>query len=129
MILAQIITNTTGNSITNLPPDTAADVAKVFHDFGISVSASTIVVVLLAIKASAGYIRNFALKNKTADDTGVLGRTIAHVAGNSLPKSVDAPVTTANPQPTLTQSIPPQTVVPVTTPTQVIPNSNIQISS
>lgn len=108
MLLLAQITNVSGNSITNLPPDTAADIARVFHDFGLSVSMSTIAIGLLVLKAAAGYIRNFALTNKTADDTNVVGRAIAHIAGSSLPKAVDAPITTANPEPTITQSTQPK---------------------
>jgi hypothetical protein len=71
--------------ITNLPPDTAADIARVFTDFGLHIAAGSIVLALLCIRAIAGYVTNFTMKNSTAETTGVLGRTIAHISGHSLP--------------------------------------------
>ena len=70
---------------TNLPDTTAQDVVKVFSDFHITVSLSTVALGLVCLKAAMGYIRNFALKDQTKESTGVIGRTIAHLAGNSLP--------------------------------------------
>ena len=77
-MIAQII-------VTNLPDTTAMDIAKVFGDFHITMSVGTIALALVCIKAIAGYIRNFALKDQTKESTGVIGRTIAHLAGSSLP--------------------------------------------
>jgi hypothetical protein len=77
-MIAQVI-------VTNLPDTTATDIAKVFSDFHVNVSMSSIVLGLICIKAAAGYIRNFALKNQTEESTGIIGRAIAHLAGNSLP--------------------------------------------
>lgn len=77
-MLAQIL-------VTNLPDTTAMDIAKVFGDFHITMSVGTIALVLVCVKAVAGYLRNFALKNQTKESTGIIGRTIAHLAGNSLP--------------------------------------------
>jgi len=48
-------------------------------------SASTIGVILLLIKAGAGYWRNFAQRNKAAGEVTAFGRLVAHVAGRSLP--------------------------------------------
>jgi hypothetical protein len=94
--------------ITNLPPDTVGDIAKVFHDFGVTVSASTIIIMILAIKATAGWIRNFALKNKTAETSGVIERAVAHIAGNSLPSQ---PIVQATGQAVVPEN-PPQVVIP-----------------
>ena len=71
--------------VTNLPDTTSVDIAKVFSDFHITASVSTIALALVCIKALAGYVRNFAFKNQTQESTGALGHFIAHLAGNSLP--------------------------------------------
>lgn len=72
--------------ITNAVPNTtAADIAKVFSDFHVAVSVSSIALALVFMKACAGYVRNFVLKDQTKESTGGIGRFIAHLAGNSLP--------------------------------------------
>jgi hypothetical protein len=86
-----------------LPQSTAADIAKVFSDFGAKVSVSTVFLVLLVVKAIASYTRNFALKNATKENTGPIGNAIAHVAGNSLP-SISAPATQTAPPPPIAEA-------------------------
>ena len=54
MLLAQITNIPSAvSAITNAPPNTAADIAKVFSDFGVNVSLTSIGVVLLAISKLA----------------------------------------------------------------------------
>jgi len=48
---------------------------------------SDILLAGLVLKMLAGYWRNFALKNKVAEDVGPLSRMIAHVAADSLPSA------------------------------------------
>ena len=73
------------NNTITIAPSTAQDIQKVFSDFGTDISLQTIVITLVAIKAAAGYVRNFALKNKVAEDSSSVSKFIAHLAGNSLP--------------------------------------------
>jgi hypothetical protein len=86
---------------TNAVPVPAADTAIVVHNAGEAFtallhysgfSATDAALLLLLAKAILGYVRNFALKNKSADETGVVGRFIAHAAGASLPDA--QPLTT-----------------------------------
>jgi hypothetical protein len=42
-------------------------------------------VILLLLKAACSWLRNSVLKDKTAGEVGVVWRTVAHFAGNSLP--------------------------------------------
>lgn len=102
MILAQVVSEVS----TNVPDTTAADIAKVFQDFHMNVSIGTVTLGLLALAKLCTYYRNFALKNKTAEQVNPLSRAIAHVAGNSLPKAADAPMTENNPVPVITQAAP-----------------------
>ena len=74
--------------ITNSIPDTlATDLLKVAQDLHINISIGTIAIIICSVKAIAGYIRNYALKNSTKENAGIVAKTIAHVAGNSLPSS------------------------------------------
>jgi len=73
------------NNTNTIAPSTAQDIQKVFSDFGSDVSLQTIIITIVAIKAVAGYIRNFALKNKVAEDASSISKFVAHIAGNSLP--------------------------------------------
>ena len=113
-------TSTNGNIITvqQVPDSTVAtDISKVFSDFGANVPISTILLGLVVVKAVAGYIRNFALKGKTAEDSGLLAKTIAHAAGNSLPSQ---PIVQETGQAVVPEN-PSQPIIPtVQTPTQPI---------
>jgi hypothetical protein len=82
---AALETNTE-NVVSDIPDSTAADIAKVFSDFGIHVSLGGITIALAILipftKAAAGYLRK--LIPKTAQVNGV-GIALAHVAGIDNP--------------------------------------------
>ena len=68
-----------------VPDSTAQDLGKLLSDFGIKIDGASLLVAALTVKAIAQYIRNFALKNSTAEGSSGLARLVAHVAGASLP--------------------------------------------
>ena len=71
---------------TNTPPDTTSqDLGKLLSDFGVKVDAGSLVVILLVVKAVAGYVRNFFLRDSTAEGASGLAKFVAHLAGSSLP--------------------------------------------
>lgn len=68
------------------PPSTASDIAKVFSDFGVNVSVSSIGFALLIgvpfIKAMCGYLRKAIPKSAQVNK---LGLALAHGAGIDSP--------------------------------------------
>lgn len=79
-------TNSVTSSLQNPAPNTAADIQKVFQDFGVSMSLTGAAVIVLLAKAFASWYRNFALKDTVKSDVGAIKNGIAHFAGQSLPE-------------------------------------------
>ena len=80
MIIAQIT-----NSI---PPDTAADIAKVFNDFGIHATASGIGQLLALIFIGARLLRK-GIPDKM--QTGIVGTVLKHAALEINPQLTPEP--------------------------------------
>jgi len=101
------------NAPAKLPDSTGADIAKVFSDFGKTVSPQTISLVLLIglpfVKALSGYLRKAIPKQLQVNKAGLL---LAHVAGIDNPtlESLEAEI------PKISMSVPAQPVAPATQP-------------
>ena len=80
----------TGAGAPSVTPGTASDIAKVFSDFGINISPSTVIETVTALFLVARYGRKYIFKNPSK-----IATVLSHVAGE-LPTPV---VTVAAPQP------------------------------
>ena len=80
------------NAAPELPSSTADDIVKVFHDFGVNVSGTTVAVVLF-IGA------NFARKYLFKDESTAMGKLMKFVTADphTIPPPTAPPTTAVNP--------------------------------